>query len=88
MYFEMIYGIFLQSLPFWYLISRNRKSPFSVFCRFRDLQELKRLGDIYSVNILSREAPGALELHERSHEAQRSMVLQKALNMKLVLFIF
>jgi hypothetical protein len=66
----MIYGTFLQSLPLWYLISRRRKISFLVFHCFRDLRKIKKLGDFYSVNIFAREAGGALESHERSHDVQ------------------
>jgi hypothetical protein len=69
----MIYGTFLQSLSFWYLNFGRHKISFFVFCCFSDLQELRNLGDFYSVNILSRKAAGALEPHERRHEAQTGM---------------
>jgi hypothetical protein len=46
---------------------------FLYFVVSEDLQDHKKLGDFYNVNILSQEAARALELHERSHEAQTGM---------------
>jgi hypothetical protein len=66
----MIYGTFLQSLSFWYLISGRQKIFFFVFYCFRGLTELKKLRDFYSVNIFAREAAEALESHKGVHEAQ------------------
>jgi hypothetical protein len=69
----MIYETFLQSLSFWYLISARQKISFFIFCCFKDLRELKKLGDFNNVNILSWEAAGALEPHEGSHDAKTGM---------------
>jgi hypothetical protein len=66
----MIYETFLQSLTFWYLIYGRLKISFFIFYCFKDLQELKKLRDFYSFNILSREVTEALESHKGSHGAQ------------------
>jgi hypothetical protein len=42
-----------------------------VFLSFRNLPELKLTQDFWSVNILPREAPGAQEVNEGGHEAQK-----------------
>jgi hypothetical protein len=57
----------------WYLISGRQKISYFVFCSFRDLLDLKLIGDFYSVIILSQEASGEVEANERSHEAQTSL---------------
>jgi hypothetical protein len=61
---------FIQSLPFGISFSGDRKSPVFVFCCFKDLLDLKLIGDFYSLNILSREASGEVVAHKRSYEAQ------------------
>ncbi len=68
----MIYGTFLQSPFYWYLISGRQKTSFFVFLCFRDLMELKKDGDFSGVNIFARGPPGALESHEGAHEARMS----------------
>jgi hypothetical protein len=76
----MPYSTFLDDLrdfptksPPWYLISGRKKSRVFIFCCFRDLIDLKLIGDFYNINILSREASGEVEANERSHEAQKSL---------------
>jgi hypothetical protein len=48
----MIYGTFLQSPFYWYLIYGRQKTSFFVFSCFRNLRKLKKLGDFYNINIL------------------------------------
>jgi hypothetical protein len=69
----MIYGTFLQSLPLVFNFWETKNLLFFVFCCFRDLLDLKLIGDFYSVIILSQEASREVEANERSHEAQKSL---------------
>jgi hypothetical protein len=61
---------FIQSLPFGISFPGDGKSLVFVFCCFKDLLDLKLIGNFYSLNILSREASGEVVAHERSYDAQ------------------
>jgi hypothetical protein len=69
--FTLIYGD-LPMIPFILFITlQDRKTLFCVFLPFRDLNEVKWSWAFGSVNISSREAPGALGPHQMSQEAQK-----------------
>jgi hypothetical protein len=68
----MIYGDF-PSIPLILVITlHNRKTPFCVFWRFRNLPELKLTQDFLGINILSWEPCGAQEVNKGVHKAQTS----------------
>jgi hypothetical protein len=67
----MIYGDF-PLIPLILVITlHNRKTLFCVFLCFRGLPGLKLTWNFLGVNILPREAPGAQEVNEGGHEAQK-----------------
>jgi hypothetical protein len=69
----MIYGDFTLISLILVITLQNRKTLFCVFLCFRDLSGLKLAWDFLGVHILPREAPGAQEVNEGGHEAQKRL---------------
>jgi hypothetical protein len=69
----MIYGTFLQSPFYWYLISGRQKTSFFLFYCFRDLLDVKKFKEKYLISFSPGEGPWAKEASEESHEAPKSI---------------
>ena len=70
--FRMIYGTFVQSPFYWYLISGRQKTTFFLFYCFRDLLDVKKFEEKYLISFSPGEGPWAKEASEESHEAPKS----------------
>jgi hypothetical protein len=68
----MFYGHFPSTPLILVITQQNRKTLLCVFLSFRNLPELKPTQDFWSVNILSREAPEAQEVNERTPRGRTS----------------
>ena len=66
----MIYGTFIQSPYFWYLIFGRQKTSFFLFLMFQELQEPKWKKENCTVGFAAGERQREEELSEESHEAQ------------------
>ena len=67
----MIYGTFIQSPYFWYLIFGRQKTSFFLFLMFQELQGPKWKKENCIVGFSSGERQREEELSEESHEAQK-----------------
>ena len=67
----MIYGTFIQSPYFWYLISGRQKTSFFLFLMFQELQGPKWKKENCTVGFSSGERQREDEVSEESHEAQK-----------------
>jgi hypothetical protein len=72
-YYNDLHGFSIDPLIL-VITLQNKKTLFCVFLSFRKLPELKLTWEFLGVNILPRDAPGAQEVNEGGHEAQKSIV--------------